>query len=108
MNNNHDGFIAPRKSLGQNFLQDSNIIRKIVESVAIKDKDTVIEIGPGRGALTDHILQRTLDWHVIEFDRDLVKYWRKRAATCTNSIVHDSDILKSDLNQIIDLSLIHM
>ena len=102
MNNNHDGFIAPRKSLGQNFLQDSNIIRKIVESVAIKDKDTVIEIGPGRGALTDHILQRTQDCHVIEFDRDLVKYWRKRAATCTNLIVHDCDILKFDLNQIID------
>lgn len=102
MNKNYDDFAAPRKSLGQNFLQDQNIIRKIVESVAIKESDTVIEIGPGRGALTDQILLKTQDCHVIEFDRDLVSYWQQRANTCTNLTVHHCDILKFDLNQIID------
>lgn len=104
MTNNQDGFISPRKSLGQNFLQDPNIIRKIVESVAIKDTDTIIEIGPGRGALTEQILQQTQNCHVIEFDRDLVKYWQQRAATCANLTVHDCDILKFDLSQILDES----
>ena len=46
-----------KKSLGQNFLIDNNIIRKIIDQVKIKDK-IIIEIGPGRGALTDEILKR--------------------------------------------------
>lgn len=104
MKNNQDGFAAPRKSLGQNFLQDPNIIRKIVESIVIKDNDTVVEIGPGRGALTEHILQKTQHCHVIEFDRDLVKYWQQRAEKCTNLTVHDCDILKFDLIEIINLA----
>ena len=45
-----------KKSLGQNFLIDKNIIRKIINSVNIKDKN-VIEIGPGKGALTEEILK---------------------------------------------------
>lgn len=102
MKHTHDTFAAPRKSLGQNFLQDQNIIRKIVESVAIKKSDTVIEIGPGRGALTEHILQKTDDCHVIEFDRELVAFWQQHADTCTNLTVHDCDILKFDLSQILD------
>ena len=46
-----------KKSLGQNFLIDKNIIKKIISLVNIKDKD-IIEIGPGRGALTDEILKK--------------------------------------------------
>ena len=49
-------FTAPRKSLGQNFLQDPNIVRKIVAGLNIKSTDVVLEIGPGRGALTELIL----------------------------------------------------
>ena len=46
-----------KKSLGQNFLIDKNIIQKIINLVNIKDRD-IIEIGPGRGALTDEILKK--------------------------------------------------
>ena len=46
-----------KKSLGQNFLSDKNIIRKIINLINIKNKD-VIEIGPGLGALTDEILKK--------------------------------------------------
>ncbi|MBX2848728.1 MAG: 16S rRNA (adenine(1518)-N(6)/adenine(1519)-N(6))-dimethyltransferase RsmA [Acidiferrobacterales bacterium] len=101
MKKNQQGFAAPRKSLGQNFLQDPNIIRKIVESVAISGSDTVIEIGPGRGALTEQILQKTQDCHVIEFDRDLVAYWQDRANQIDNLTVHASDVLKFDLSNVI-------
>ena len=100
--NVNDKFHAPRKSLGQNFLQDDNIIRKIVESVSIKKEDTVIEIGPGRGALTEHILPLTRHCHVIEFDRDLIEYWQQRAESSKNLTVHPYDILKFDLQSIID------
>ena len=47
-----------KKSLGQNFLIDNNIIKKIVNLVNIKNKN-IIEIGPGKGALTDEILKET-------------------------------------------------
>ena len=56
-------FAAPRKSLGQNFLQDANIINKIVASLNITDLDTVVEIGPGRGALTEVILKKSSQLH---------------------------------------------
>ena len=48
-----------KKSLGQNFLIDKNIVKKIINTVKIKDKN-IIEIGPGRGALTDEILKKIL------------------------------------------------
>lgn len=99
--NTQDSFSSPKKSLGQNFLQDSNIIRKIVESVAIHQDDTVIEIGPGRGALTERILSLTKNFHVVEFDRQLVAYWQQRAESGDNLTVHAHDILKFDLSEII-------
>lgn len=51
-------FIHAKRSLGQNFLTDANIARKIVDSLDIQPGDNVLEIGPGRGALTRHILER--------------------------------------------------
>ena len=50
----------PKKSLGQNFLIDKNIIKKIIDLVEIKDKN-IIEIGPGKGALTNEILKKALN-----------------------------------------------
>lgn len=61
-----------KKSLGQNFLQDANIARKIVDSLKINENDSVIEIGPGQGALTRHILEAgPKSLMLIEKDRDL-------------------------------------
>ena len=50
--------IKPKKSLGQNFLSDKNIIKSIVEIGNIKNKDIVLEIGPGTGNLTEFILKK--------------------------------------------------
>lgn len=94
-------FAAPRKSLGQNFLQDANIVRKIVAALMVADTDKVIEIGPGRGALTDHLLPICGDLHLIEFDRDLSAFWRQRADSTAALTVHESDVLKFDFSRIL-------
>ncbi|OIO05731.1 MAG: ribosomal RNA small subunit methyltransferase A [Desulfovibrionaceae bacterium CG1_02_65_16] len=59
------GFAPAKKSLGQNFLCDPNIARKIVEAVDIRPGDKVLEIGPGRGALTEHALKRDPGRYVV-------------------------------------------
>jgi 16S rRNA (adenine1518-N6/adenine1519-N6)-dimethyltransferase len=66
------GAHRPKKSLGQNFLVDGNVVRKIVDQLAIDAGDTVFEIGPGRGALTRVLAQKTRRLIVLEKDRDLV------------------------------------
>jgi len=65
-------FRPAKRSLGQNFLKDANIARKIVDSLDIRPGDNVLEIGPGRGALTKHILERQPGrLMVLEKDDDL-------------------------------------
>jgi len=95
-------FAAPRKSLGQNFLQDPNIIAKIVASLNVQADDMVLEIGPGRGALTELILPLANHFHLVEYDRDLVTYWQDRATTASNLSVHNADILQFDVAQILN------
>lgn len=94
-------FAAPRKSLGQNFLQDPNIINKIVAGLGINKDDTVVEIGPGRGALTELIIPQAGHTHLIEFDRDLVKHWQSLTESNENVSVHGADIMRFDLNEVI-------
>ena len=50
-----DNFIPAKKSLGQNFLQDENILKKIADSINTLEDDLIIEIGPGKGALTKYL-----------------------------------------------------
>jgi 16S rRNA (adenine1518-N6/adenine1519-N6)-dimethyltransferase len=65
-------FAAPKRSLGQNFLTDPNIARKIVEGLKLKPGDNVLEIGPGRGALTRHVLDSQPGRYIVlEKDNDL-------------------------------------
>ena len=91
-----------KKSLGQNFLNDKNIIKKIVNLAEIKGKN-IIEIGPGQGALTDEILKKkpkTLK--IIEKDTRLAKDLEHKYFA--NKIVKtfNADILKFDLESIVD------
>ena len=101
-----DEFARPRKSLGQNFLEDANIIRKIVASLSLSYDDIVLEIGPGRGALTELLLEQCAQLHVVEFDRDLIVYWQSRAQAADiereKLVVHAADILNFDLDQILE------
>jgi len=60
----------PKKRFGQNFLVDDNIAKKIVRSLEIEDGDTVVEIGPGQGALTKHLINETKNFLAVEIDRN--------------------------------------
>ncbi|MCI0450352.1 MAG: 16S rRNA (adenine(1518)-N(6)/adenine(1519)-N(6))-dimethyltransferase RsmA [Chlorobi bacterium] len=68
----------PRKSLGQNYLIDENICRNIVNSFDIKESDNVIEIGPGQGAITKYIIEKTKNLTVIELDEKNCKILSKK------------------------------
>ena len=72
MSNLSHRFDYPKKSLGQHFLVNKGVLRKIVESADIKSGDTVVEIGPGTGLLTELILARCENVVLIELDVDLV------------------------------------
>lgn len=63
--------IPAKKSLGQNFLKDENILRKIADSFDVTEKDLIIEIGPGMGALTKYLIQKSSDVLCYEIDERL-------------------------------------
>ncbi len=90
--------IKPKKSLGQNFLIDRNILEQIVDTVDIENKE-VLEIGPGSGNLTTYILKKNpKKLHVIEKDNDLALLLREKFNDEIN-IIND-DVLKITENKI--------
>lgn len=89
-------FAPAKKALGQNFLHDQNIIAKIVQAFDPRPDQTVVEIGPGRGALTDHLIESGASLHLIEFDYALADYWQSRAEQSADLTVHRQDALKFD------------
>lgn len=88
--------VRPKKSLGQHFLHDQNIARKIVDQL-LADGRPVLEIGPGMGILTRHLLERNLDLTVIELDRDSVSYLREHFPELSGRII-EGDFLTLDLS----------
>lgn len=90
----HQGHVA-RKRFGQNFLVSPGIIRKIVDAIGPRPGDTVVEIGPGLGALTEPLLERMDHLHVVEIDRDLIARLRDRFPPERLSI-HEGDALAFD------------
>ena len=94
MNRQVDGHSA-RRRFGQNFLVAPGIIRKIVDAIAPRDDDTVVEIGPGLGALTEPLLERINHLHVVEIDRDLIARLRSRFPT-ERLTIHEGDALEFD------------
>jgi 16S rRNA (adenine1518-N6/adenine1519-N6)-dimethyltransferase len=83
----------PKRSLGQNFLVDPNIRRKILDHVRPRPTDTVVEIGPGRGALTEGLIERSPRLVVIELDSDLARIWEERAGSAANLEVITGNVL---------------
>jgi len=87
----------PRKRFGQNFLVDQQIINQIVSTISPKKNDHIIEIGPGKGALTFPLIGYLENIHVIEIDRDLIALLQKK-----NNIkitIHESDALVFNFDQ---------
>jgi 16S rRNA (adenine1518-N6/adenine1519-N6)-dimethyltransferase len=90
----------PRKRFGQNFLQDASVIRQIVDAVAPAHDDTVVEIGPGLGALTRELLEAVKTLHVVELDRDLAAQLPQRLGHPANLVVYQADALHFDFAQL--------
>lgn len=88
-----------RKRFGQHFLVDRSYIRRIVQSVAPEPTDTVVEIGPGLGALTEPLLEAVPHLHVIEIDRDIVARLRREHGD-TRLAIHEGDALAFDFSAI--------
>jgi 16S rRNA (adenine1518-N6/adenine1519-N6)-dimethyltransferase len=70
--------LSPRKALGQNFLIDANLIRKLITAAAINPADLILEVGPGTGALTDELLAQHCRVIACELDRGLDSMLRTR------------------------------
>lgn len=85
--------LRPKQSLGQNFLRDQNIVRKIVDAVRAPDDAHVIEIGPGTGALTGRLLERFERFTAVEIDERAVVLLRREYAQLD---VRHQDILEVD------------
>jgi 16S rRNA (adenine1518-N6/adenine1519-N6)-dimethyltransferase len=92
----------PRRSLGQNFLVDGNLQRKIVEALAPGPEDEILEIGPGRGALTRHILGIPRAFVLVELDRELAAAWRDETNGIPGTRVIQGDILQIPLPELTD------
>jgi 16S rRNA (adenine1518-N6/adenine1519-N6)-dimethyltransferase len=84
-----------RKRFGQHFLEDSRAIRDILDAMAPRRADSVVEIGPGLGALTGPLLERLAHLHVVEIDRDLCARLRGRFPP-ERLTVHEGDALEFD------------
>ena len=88
-----------KKSFGQNFLTDTNILQKIVDTAEIDDQVNVIEIGPGIGALTEFLAERAAEVRAFEIDHRLVPILADTLRDFDNVTVVNEDILKVDLAQ---------
>lgn len=87
----------PKKSLGQNFLVDEGVVERIVRAVAPRAGETIVEIGPGRGALTSRLMEKAARLIAVEFDRDLVPLLRERFGQRENFQLIEGDALVQDL-----------
>lgn len=94
--------MRPKRSLGQNFLVDPNLQRKIVDALDPGPGDPVLEIGPGRGALTRHLVGRTDRLIVVELDDELAAGLRDRYGDRPDVDVVHGDILELPLTDLID------
>jgi len=86
--------LRPSKKLGQNFLQDEQALRKIVEIANIREQDTVLEIGPGLGGLTRHLARTARQVAAVELDESLFPALQAVLAPYPNVRLIQADILK--------------
>ena len=91
-----------QKKFGQNFLIDSNILEKIVDSAELTEQDCVLEIGPGIGTLTQYLCENARQVLAVEIDDKLIPILKETLQPYDNVEVLHGDILKQDIQQIAD------
>lgn len=93
--------VRPSKSLGQNFLINEGVVTKIIEALAPESDETIIEIGPGKGALTAQLLEKAGRVVAVEFDRNLIPLLQETFATRENLKLLADDALAVDFCDVI-------
>ncbi|MDQ4120016.1 MAG: 16S rRNA (adenine(1518)-N(6)/adenine(1519)-N(6))-dimethyltransferase RsmA [Acidobacteriota bacterium] len=94
--------VYAKKSFGQNFLIDPNYIEKIISSLNIRAGETIIEIGPGRGALTRKLIERKARVFAVELDKDLIPILETEFGNDENFVLIEGDALKLDFRQFVN------
>lgn len=89
--------IKPKKSLGQHFLTDQNIIEKIAAAIPAREGHRVIEIGPGTGALTEALVERFEDVHAVELDQRAIEVLQQKYPSLP---VHHQNVLNVDWREL--------
>ncbi|WP_028274399.1 16S rRNA (adenine(1518)-N(6)/adenine(1519)-N(6))-dimethyltransferase RsmA [Atopococcus tabaci] len=92
--------LSAKKSLGQNFLIDTNILHNIVKSAKVDNQTNVIEVGPGIGALTEQLARAAKKVVAFEIDDRLLPVLEETLAPYDNITVLHQDVLKADLDQV--------
>ena len=91
--------LKPLKRFGQNFLIDGELPQKLVAAAQIGAQDTVLEIGPGIGAITRTLAQKAKRVIAVEKDRNMVEILKETVGNFENVEIICDDIRRSDLNQ---------
>ena len=91
----------PSRRFGQNFLNDQRIIQRIIEALEPRTNETILEIGPGRGALTEPLLSKVASLVAIEFDRNLIPLLNQKFSGQKNFKLVQSDVLVTDVCDVI-------
>ncbi len=86
------------RKFSQVFLKDTSIIKKIADSLEADGDSTIVEIGPGKGALTRFLLTRSKNVNVIEIDPEMVEILEEKFSDADNLTIHNVDILKMDFD----------
>lgn len=91
-----------QKKYGQNFLIDTNILKKIVDASSITDQDCVLEIGPGIGTMTQYLAESAKEVIAVEIDKALIPILEDTLSGYDNVTIMNGDILKLDIGRIVE------
>jgi len=92
--------VIPNKKLGQNFIVDSLLTKKIISISELNDNDIILEIGPGLGALTERLVKIVKKVYAVEIDRKLTSFLIDKFSSFDNIEVINGDILKIDIPKV--------
>ena len=96
--------VKPKKNLGQHFLCDLDIARRIADTVDACPDIPILEIGPGMGVLTQFLAQKQREFKAVEIDHESVEFLKKNQLSTLNSqlSIIENDFLRMDLNEVFD------
>ncbi len=92
--------LQPKKSLGQNFLRDENVLQKIIQAADLTSDDLVLEIGPGEGILTEELAKKSGRVVAVEIDKNLFANLKNKFRDKKNVTLINDDILKIDITEL--------